>query len=248
MVFIQRGNNPLLAIKSFAQGIGLLGNPKLRKFVLIPVLINFLVYGVAFALGYYYLADIIDQFIPGWLQWLRWILWPLFFISFFIGGFFTFTVLANLIAAPFYGMLSAAALAILSGESATITEAPWPKVIKAELKRAAYLGSRAIPLVILSIIPGINVLAPVLWALFGAWGMALEYMAYPLENAGILFSEQRKLIGSVRWGALSFGGLAAAGLALPLINIVVAPAAVIGATIYVRELETNRAQTDIEAA
>jgi len=241
MVLDRKGNNPLLAINSFVQGVKLLGDPKLRKFVLIPVFINLVLYGVAFALGYFYLADIIEHFIPGWLQWLRWIVWPLFFISFFIAGGFTFTVLANLIAAPFYGMLSATARAMISGEAATITEAPWPKVIKAELKRAAYLGGRAIPLVILSIIPGINVLAPVLWALFGAWGMALEYMAYPLENAGILFSEQRKLIGSVRWGALSFGGLAVAGLALPVINLIVAPAAVIGATIYLRAIENNAA-------
>jgi CysZ protein len=237
MILDQKGNNPLLAIKFFGQGVKLLGNPKLRKFVVIPVLINLLLYGIAFTLGYLYLADLIDHFIPSWLQWLRWILWPLFFISFFIGGFFTFTVLANLIAAPFYGMLSAATLAIIDGRSATVTEAPWLKIIKAELRRAAYLGVRAILLVILSIIPGINVFAPILWALFGAWGMALEYLAYPLENAGILFVEQRKLIRSVRWGSLSFGGLAAAGLALPVINIIVAPAAVIGATLYLREIE-----------
>jgi CysZ protein len=241
MLLDQKGNNPLLGVKFFGQGIKLVGNPKLRKFVVIPILINLLLYGIAFTLGYLYLGDVIDQFIPSWLQWLRWILWPLFFISFFIGGFFTFTVLANLIAAPFYGMLSAATLAIISGESATVTEAPWLKVVKAELRRAAYLGVRAILLVILSIIPGINVLAPFLWALFGAWGMALEYMAYPLENAGVLFSEQRKLIGSVRWGALSFGGLAAVGLAFPIVNIIVAPAAVIGATLYLREIETGKA-------
>jgi CysZ protein len=240
MLLDQRGNNPLLGIKFFGKGMKLLGNPRLRKFVVIPVLINLLLYGIAFALGYLYLADVVDQFIPNWLQWLRWILWPLFFISFFIGGFFTFTVLANLIASPFYGMLSAATLSVAGGESATVTEAPWLKVVKAELKRAAYLGVRAILLVILSIIPGINVLAPFLWAIFGAWGMALEYLAYPLENAGVLFTEQRKLIGSVKWGALSFGGVAAAGLALPVVNILVAPAAVIGATLYLREIETKK--------
>ena len=242
MVLVKKGNNPLLAIKFFVQGIRLLGEPKLRKFVVIPVFINLILYGIAFTLGYFYLADMIDQFIPNWLQWLRWILWPLFYVTFIITGFFTFTVLANLIAAPFYGMLSAATLTVISGESTMTNEAPWAKVITAELKRAAYLGSRAIPLVILSFIPGINVLAPILWALFGAWGMALEYLAYPLENAGILFSEQRKLIRSIRWGTLSFGGLAAAGLALPVINIIVAPAAVIGATLYMREIENNRSR------
>jgi CysZ protein len=67
--------------------------------------------------------------------------------------------------------------------------------------------------------------------------MALEYFAYPLENSGVLFSEQKKLVGSVRLGALSFGGVAAMGLTLPVINIVIAPASVIGATLYVNEMK-----------
>jgi len=94
-------------------------------------------------------------------------------------------------------------------------------------------------LLVLSIIPGINVIAPFLWALFGAWGMALEYMAYPLENQGVLFSEQKELVKSVRLGALSFGGLAVLGLTIPVLNIIVAPAAVIGATLYFNEIKRD---------
>ena len=67
--------------------------------------------------------------------------------------------------------------------------------------------------------------------------MALEYMAYPLENAGVLFSEQKKMVRSIRLGALSFGGVAALGLTIPVLNIIVAPAAVIGATIYFNEVK-----------
>jgi CysZ protein len=89
----------------------------------------------------------------------------------------------------------------------------------------------------LSIIPGINVIAPFLWALFGAWGMALEYLAYPMENQGVLFSEQKELVKSVRLGALSFGGLAVLGLTIPVLNIIVGPAAVIGATLYFNEIK-----------
>jgi len=85
-------------------------------------------------------------------------------------------------------------------------------------------------------IPGINLIAPLLWALFSAWSMSLEYMAYPLENAGILFIEQKQLLKSIRWGALSFGGMAVLGLSIPIINIIIAPAAVIAATLYVDEL------------
>jgi CysZ protein len=236
MLFDKKGNNPALAVGYLFKGLKLLASTQLRTFIIIPVLINVVLYSAALFLGYYYISDLINQFIPGWLHWLSWILWPLFFISFFITGFFTFTVLANLLAAPFYGKLSAKTLAIITGQTSASAEQPLTKVMFAELKRAGYLASRAMPLLILSLIPGINVLAPFLWALFGAWGMALEYMAYPLENAGVLFSEQKQLVKSIRWGALSFGGVAAMGLTIPVVNIIVAPVAVIGATLYFNEV------------
>jgi CysZ protein len=69
--------------------------------------------------------------------------------------------------------------------------------------------------------------------------MALEYLAYPLENQGVLFSEQKNLVKSVRLGALSFGGLAVLGLTIPVLNIIVAPAAVIGATLYFNEIKRD---------
>jgi CysZ protein len=237
MVFDKKGNNPALAVSYLFKGLKLLANTRLSAFIIIPVLINVVMYSAALMLGYYYVSGLIEQFIPGWLQWLRWILWPLFFISFFIAGFFTFTVLANLLAAPFYGKLSTKTLAVITGQTSETAELPLTKVIFAELRRASYLLSRALPLLVLSIIPGINVIAPFLWALFGAWGMALEYMAYPLENAGVLFSEQKQLLKSMRLGALSFGGVAVMGLTIPVLNIIVAPAAVIGATIYFNEVK-----------
>ncbi|MEE7624574.1 sulfate transporter CysZ [Methylobacter sp. Wu8] len=239
MQFDKKGNNPVLAVGYLFKGLALLSRPELRKFIVIPMLINVVLYSVALTLGYFYISDLIDQFIPGWLHWLSWILWPLFFISFFIGGFFTFTVLANLLAAPFYGKLSAKTLAMVTGASVATAEQPLPKVLVAETKRIGYLATRALPLLILSIIPGINVIAPLLWALFGAWGMALEYLAYPLENQGVLFSEQKELVKSVRLGALSFGGLAVLGLTVPVLNIIVAPAAVIGATLYFNEIKRD---------
>lgn len=239
MHFDKRGNNPVLAVGFLFKGLKLLARPELRKFIIIPMLINVVLYSVALSLGYFYISDLIAQFIPGWLQWLSWVLWPLFFISFFIGGFFTFTVVANLLAAPFYGKLSAKTLAMVSDQAFATAEQPLPKVLLAETKRIGYLGSRAFPLLILSIIPGLNVIAPFLWALFGAWGMALEYLAYPLENQGVLFSEQKALVKSVRLGALSFGGLAVLGLTVPVLNIIVAPAAVIGATLYFHEIKRD---------
>ncbi|MGR9035480.1 MAG: sulfate transporter CysZ [Gammaproteobacteria bacterium] len=237
MIVIKKGNNPLQAIGYFFQGLKLLFRPELRTFVVVPIAINTVLYSIALFLGYRYTDELIARFIPDWLQWLNWIIWPLFFISVLIIGFFTFTVMANLLAAPFYGKLAAKTLAVVAGRRGVISEPPMAKVVASEFRRAGYFSARAVPLLLLFVIPGINLVAPFAWGLFGAWAMAMEYMAYPLENEGLLFSEQKELAKTIRFGAMSFGGIVMAGLALPVVNIVVAPAAVIGATLFINDVK-----------
>ena len=155
---------------------------------------------------------------------------------------FTFTLLANLFAAPFYGKLSAKTLLILNDRAdAEVADLAMIKSLLSELKRLIYLVIRALPILFLFIIPGLNLIAPFLWLLYSAWSMVLEYMAYPLENKGLLFPEQRKLVKSFRLGALCFGGLVIFGLTIPLINILIPPAAVIGATIYLHGIQDSEA-------
>jgi len=239
MILLSKANNPLIAAGFLYRGIKLLTNPKLRLFILIPVLINIVLYSIAMALGYYYVDKLIAQFIPVSLHWLSWILWPLFFISFFVVGFFTFTVLANLIASPFYGILSAKTLSIISGK-AQIVEQPVSKVIIAELKRVLYIVTRMLPLLVLFFIPVVNIIASFVLSVFGAWCLAMEFMAYPLENEGLLFVDQKRLIKTVWLGALTFGAVTMIGLTLPLLNIIIGPAAVIGSTLYVYELREKK--------
>ncbi|MCF6203306.1 MAG: sulfate transporter CysZ [Methylococcaceae bacterium] len=229
----QKGNNPVYAVNCLLKGLKLIGHKQLRKFILIPLLINLVLYSAVFGFGYSYISDLIIQFIPDWLLWLEWLIWPIFFLSFSAIGFFTFTLLANLIAAPFYSQLSAKTVDIISGQTHTIENLPINQVIFSEAKRVLYLISGMLPLLILSLIPGINLIAPFLWLLFGAWGMGLEFMAYPMENKGLLFKEQKNIAKGRRIGVLCFGGLVVAGLAIPIFNLIVAPVAVIGATIYI---------------
>jgi len=224
--------NPLFAIQCLLKGFQWLMRKELRKYFLLPLLINILLYSGLFALGYFYLTDLINSLIPDWLSWLEWLLWPLFFISFLVTGFFTFTLVANLIASPFYSHLAARTEELLSGDKVDIEELPMLKVLLAEMKRIGYLLSRMLPLLLLFVIPVVNLIAPLLWALFGAWGCALEYMAYPLENKGLLFSEQRQLLQQSRLSVLIFGGIVVLGITVPVVNLLMAPAAVIAATVF----------------
>lgn len=236
MIRLNSANNPLFALSCLLQGIKLLTHPELRKYLLIPLFINIVLYTGAFVLGYHSVSALLHQFIPAWLDWLSWILWPLFFISFLIIGFFTFTLLANLIAAPYYSQLSAKTLQIITGQDAAIIEQAWDKVFVGELKRVGYLLLRILPLLVLFLIPVVNLIAPLLWAVFASWGIAMEFLAYPLESRGLPFPEQKQFMQQARWGVLSFGGVTGLGLTLPVINLLMGQAAVIGATIYVQRL------------
>jgi CysZ protein len=223
-------------MQSLAEGFKLLGHKELRKFIMIPVLINLVLYSALLYFLYTFVDDLVSQFIPDWLLWLNWLIYPLTLISFFIAGFFTFTLIANLIASPFYGDLSAKTQKIIAHETGDIVEQKLLAVIGSELKRVLYLVSRVVPVLIISFIPGLNIIAPLLWLLFGAWALSLEYFSYPLENEGALFKEQREALKDVRIGALSFGAMVLFGLTIPILNIVVPPVAVISATIYRQKL------------
>ncbi len=224
---------PLLAVQSLWQALQMLNHPDLRKFLLIPVLINILLFSLAFVLGYYSFNSLLHAFIPDWLSWLSWLLWPLFVLSFLVVGFFSFTLLANLLAAPYYNRLSAKTLQIISGAAQVEPDLPWRQVFLGELKRLRYISLRAVPGLVIFAIPVLNLLSPLLWGVFAAWSVAMEYMAYPLENRGQLFDSQQQFLQQQRWAMLSFGGITSLGLGLPLANLLIPPLAVIAATIYV---------------
>ena len=236
MSLINNGNNPLLVINCLRQGMHLMIHPQLKKFLLIPLGINTIIYTAAFITSYQLMNHFIQQLIPAWLTWLNWLLWPVFFISFAIIVFFSFSLLANLIAAPYYSRLAAQTRFLITGKTSDLPEASWRQIISAEWRRIRYLLFRLLPLSLLFLIPLVNLIAPILWSLFAAWGVGLEYLAYPLENQGQLFPEQQKFIKRHRIGVLCFGGLSGIALSLPVINLLAAPVAVIAAVIYVQQL------------
>ena len=56
MVFDKKGNNPALAVGYLFKGLKLLASTQLRTFIIIPVLINVVLYSAALMLGYYYVV------------------------------------------------------------------------------------------------------------------------------------------------------------------------------------------------
>ncbi len=230
--------------KYLIQGLGLLNKPGIRPFVLIPLFVNILVFSLLIWLGTSQFEAWMNRMLPdpeSWLYWLRWILWPIFAIALILVVFYTFTVIANLLAAPFNGLLAEKVEAYLGGE--VIHEPGGIKQLMkdllpalfSELRKLSYFLIRAVPLLILFFIPVVQIAAPFLWLMFNAWFLTLEYGDYPMANHKLGFKEQHRRLKKVRLSALAFGGSLTLMMMVPILNFVAMPAAVAGATIFWRE-------------
>jgi CysZ protein len=228
-------------------GLRWLPRAQIRSFVLIPLLVNTLLFGVAVWWGIKEFNATLDWllgYLPAWLDWLRWLLWPLFTLTVLFVSFYTFTIVANLIASPFNGLLAERVEVMAKPDVLRSPQRPlWQEIALApltEFKKFAYFLLWAIPLLLLFFIPGINTLAPFIWLAFGAWLLALQYMDYPMGNHGILFREQRRHLGHQRMLVMGFGSAVMLLTLVPVVNFVAMPAAVIGATLmWVEKFDQN---------
>ena len=75
---------------------------------------------------------------------------------------------------------------------------------------------------------------------FNAWMMAVEYCDYPMDNHKLSFKEARRRIGSQRSTSFSFGALVMLGTMVPILNLIIMPAAVCGGTaMWVERLKSQ---------
>ena len=227
------------------EGLKLILTPGLRLFVLLPLAINLLLFG-----GLVYLAahqfslwvDTLMPTLPEWLSFLTYIIWPLFVALVVLMVFFTFTLVANIVAAPFNGFLAEKVEVVVRGQD-TFPPFSWgeliamvPRTLSREMRKLGYFLPRALALFILSFIPVVNVIAAPLWLIFGVWMMAIQYIDYPADNNKMSWQDMLTWLRQKRWQSMGFGGITYLALMIPFVNIVMMPAAVAGATLFwVRE-------------
>jgi CysZ protein len=220
-------------------GFKLLNHPRLRAFVLVPLIINIIIFSLLTWLAAHFFSELLNYvngFLPSWLHWLSWLFWLLFAIADLVIMAYCFTLVANLIAAPFNSILAERATAIFTGVEVTDTSSFWKSIIEIPqaMLRAAqwllYYLPRAIMGLILFIIPGVNAGAPIVWFLINAWTMALQYADYPADNNKTSFKQMRQCANQNRLRFLGFGSAILLFTMIPIVNFFVMPAAVIGAS------------------
>jgi len=238
-------NNPLKGASYLLGSLPLMMQPGIKHFVFIPLFINIAFFSVALYLGISYF----DSFMAKWLdfshlwEWLATILnyikpllWLVFLSVYLIIVFYSFSVFANIIAAPFNSLLAEATEAYLLGKknesSSSISQILKDilPIIWSEINKLMYFLLRALPILVLFIIPLTTAIAPFLWFAFNAWMMSLQYMDYPMGNHRLSFKQQKQLQQKQRFFSLGFGSSVLVATMIPVVNFLIIPVAVIAST------------------
>ncbi|WP_084407258.1 sulfate transporter CysZ [Aestuariibacter salexigens] len=227
-------------IDYFFQGFELIRTKGLKRFVLIPLFVNLILFSTAFyfllgqiEMGIQYVIDLV----PDWLGFIKdgisFFLWPLAVISILLIFALVFGTLANWIAAPFNGLLAEKVERHLSGQSLG-DEGIWaiikdtPRLLARELAKLLYYIPRALGFLLLFLF--VPIIGQVLWFLFSAWMMAIQYCDYPFDNHKVPFKAMRQTLGQERSYSFAFGTMVSVCAMIPIVNFLVMPVAVCGAT------------------
>lgn len=221
----------------FLLGLKLIWQPPLRAFVVWPVLLNLALFVASIGLlvqGLGHWLDSLFASLPAWLDFVRWLLWPLLALCVLAAYGYGFNFITTLIGAPFYGLL-AQKVQVLLGHPAPPDE-PFAQLITRtfarEWQKLSYFLPRSLILVALSLlalfIPGLNLLMPLVFFIWGAWCLAIQYCDYAADNQLHSFADLKQQLGQHKTLSLSFGGSCAGACMLPVFNILAIPAAVAG--------------------
>jgi CysZ protein len=235
-----------IGIQALARSLRLLNKPGVRIYVVVPLVINLLLFGALIWYGYSLFNPLVERLmstVPAILQFLEWFIWLFFGTLATVTVFFSFTPVANIVAAPFNALMSEKIEIYLTGKAPS-SDISFAKMaldaIASQLRKLVYILLWALGLFLVSLIPVINLAAPVLWVVFGSWLLSLEYFDYPMGNHDIVFDEEKRILRERRGIALGFGGGVMVMTSIPIVNFIAMPVAVAAATLlWVEQLQSN---------
>ncbi|MFS1522516.1 sulfate transporter CysZ [Microbulbifer sp. 2304DJ12-6] len=253
-------SNPIHGIDALVRGARLIARRELRPFILVPLLINLVLFIVISAIMLSQLGGLTDYLgsllshtpvdtenMPWWetmmakgaawaagvFRWLAWTIALLVLFLFLLVYGYLFGVITNIIAAPFNGLLAEKVEALLTGKappSEPLLSMVW-RTLGRELRKLGYFIVWGLVIFLIATVTSWTVIFPaVLTALWGAWCMAIQYVDYPLDNHQRPFYELKRILRRRKLTSLAFGGTVMLAKMVPILNIFVMPAAVAGGT------------------
>ena len=220
----------------FMDGFALIRRPGLRRYFVVPVIINTIVLVSLAAFSWSRFDGWVDgimSWFPDWMSALYWLIWFMALIVVLVLVLTAFTLIANVIASPFNAILSIKVEEALTGSAPVSNVSVWmilPRAIGRELAKFLYLLPRLLGLLLITIIPVLNTVSPVLWVLFGAWMMAIQYVDYAADNSDVSFGDLKGRLGGARVQSVMFGLPCYLLLTVPVVNLILMPVGVAGGT------------------
>ena len=217
------------------RGLGVLFQPRLRRLAMWPIAINAVLFSVAL---YYLVTQVnrwVDSLLPGWLAWLEWLLWPLFLVVALAATLFSFARIANMIALPFNTRICRTIIRMRPENplAQAAKQQSWRndfRMVGHEILKLSVYLVWFLPLLALSALPLVGMLAQVVLICFGIYWCALEYLDYPLSEAGIPLRQLRARMRQQQAMVLGFGTAQLLLSLTPVLNLVSIPAGVVAAT------------------
>ncbi|TYL49271.1 sulfate transporter CysZ [Marinomonas sp. IMCC 4694] len=232
--------HPFKAAGAFLKAFPLVLSKELRLFILAPLLANCLLIGLLYFVAFSYFQTLMDSamgYLPEWVSFLNWLFYLIFAAIISVLLFYSFSVGVNILAAPFMAFLAEKVEAKQTGKvfdetlTAGVIMAIAGRSLQREFQKILYFLPRFILLLLLSFIPLVNVIAPVLLLLFSMWMLSLQYMDYAFDNNKVTFHEMRMALRSKPLLCWTFGAIVMVGLAIPIFNVFMMPIAVVAATL-----------------
>jgi len=240
-------------VDGFAKGIRaplagvrfLAGHPNLLRWFAVPVLINIVVYCAGAYLFFTRLASL--------LHWIfgqpeTWYMKAAFYsVGTIIAGVFavflvfTFTAVGLIVAGPFLDVLSRKIDETRfgfdpAGAGSSVIRGIWVIAAAQVKKLILFLLIQAL-LLLAWLIPGIGQIvgAPLQLAVT-FFSLAWEFWDFPLDRRGMDYRAKKEFMRANKMAALSFGAVCGMYMLVPLLNFLMIPASVAGATILVSDL------------
>ncbi len=228
----------LEGIHYFRTGWNLILRRGLRRFVVMPILLNILFLISLIWIFFNQIDHQVEAFMsifPDWLNWLNHIIVFLAISVILFIYYFIFNSLSGFFAAPFNGLLSEKVEEILTGQkldaSLMSVIKDFPRTFKREWLKIKHILPRIILLFFLGFIPFIGqFIIPIIIFVFAAWSQAIQYCDYPFDNHKIPFFTMKNTLKKKTYATLSFGMLIMICTFIPFINFVIIPVAICGAT------------------
>ncbi len=153
-------------------------------------------------------------------------------------GIMLFVSVGSIVAAPFYEALSSGV-----DQEVPRIDQPWWKEIalsfKNSLSKLAWFALIQVFLLIMLFIPFVvgMVTYTVVGFVAAVLFLALEYLDLVFDRRGVRFNDRLRWCLHHKWYVLGFGSAVFIGLTIPVVNLLVPPAAAVGAVLLFRDLQ-----------